>query len=153
VLQFYGSVTEYHISQACTNFPNSRGHLKILGIRCVTCSKLYTRAGEQNLWARAHNVYNLEETLSRTHGNFKSKISSWGSSIIINSHGIIIIAYSNCIINARIITIFLIKASSRNVTRKKKDCCYFLFKKQTVKRSVQCHVFAHSPPDRRPNDK
>jgi hypothetical protein len=29
----------------------------------------------------------------------------------------------------------------------------FCLNKKTVKRSVQCHVFAHSPPDRRPNDK
>jgi hypothetical protein len=33
------------------------------------------------------------------------------------------------------------------------ECRFFLFQKQTVKRSVQCHVFAQSPPDRRPNDK
>ena len=54
VFQFYMSVLEYHISQACTNFPISRGHLKILGTRW---SKFYTRAGEQNLRACAPNVY------------------------------------------------------------------------------------------------
>jgi len=27
------------------------------------------------------------------------------------------------------------------------------YQKKTVKRSVQCHVFAQSPPGRRPNDK
>jgi bacterioferritin-associated ferredoxin len=29
-------------------------------------------------------------------------------------------------------------------------CCRFLLQKQTVKRSAQCHVFAQTPPDRRP---
>ena len=32
-------------------------------------------------------------------------------------------------------------------------CYYFLFGKKTVTPSVPCHVFAQSPPDRRPNDK
>ena len=32
-------------------------------------------------------------------------------------------------------------------------CYCFLFQKQTVKRSAQCHIFAQSPPARRPNDK
>jgi hypothetical protein len=33
------------------------------------------------------------------------------------------------------------------------DCCYLLLEKKTVKRAVQCHVFAQSPPGRRPIDK
>ena len=50
------------------------------------------------------------------------------------------------------------KASLRNAIRRKIygdcGCCYcFLFEKKTVKRSVQRHVFAQSPPDRRPHDK
>ena len=32
-------------------------------------------------------------------------------------------------------------------------CYYFLHKKKIVKRFVQCHVFARSPPNRHPNDK
>ena len=32
-------------------------------------------------------------------------------------------------------------------------CYYLLFEQQTVKRSVQCHVFSQSPPGRRPSDK
>ena len=32
-------------------------------------------------------------------------------------------------------------------------CCHVLFEKKTVKRAVQCHVFAQSPPGRRPSDK
>jgi hypothetical protein len=32
-------------------------------------------------------------------------------------------------------------------------CCYFLLKKKIVKRFAQCHVFAQSPPGRRPIDK
>ena len=32
-------------------------------------------------------------------------------------------------------------------------CYCFLFEKTTVKRFVQCHVFAQSPPGRYPNDK
>ena len=32
-------------------------------------------------------------------------------------------------------------------------CYHFLFDKKTVKRFVQCHVFAHSPSGRHPNDK
>jgi hypothetical protein len=32
-------------------------------------------------------------------------------------------------------------------------CCHILFEKKTVKRNVQCHVFAQSPPGRRPSDK
>ena len=30
---------------------------------------------------------------------------------------------------------------------------YFLFENKIVKRLVQCHVFAKSPPDRHSNDK
>jgi hypothetical protein len=30
---------------------------------------------------------------------------------------------------------------------------YFLFENKIVKRFAQCHVFAQSPPSRRPNDK
>ena len=60
VFQFYRRVLEYHLSNTCTNFPNSRGHLKILGTRCVTCC----RAGEQNLRARAHNVYKFRRNPS-----------------------------------------------------------------------------------------
>jgi len=33
------------------------------------------------------------------------------------------------------------------------DRCYFRFEKKTVKRSVQCHVFAQSPPGRHPREK
>jgi len=32
-------------------------------------------------------------------------------------------------------------------------CYYFMLKKKTVKRFVQCHVFAQSPPGRRSSDK
>jgi hypothetical protein len=32
-------------------------------------------------------------------------------------------------------------------------CYYFMFKKKTVKRFAQCHVFAQSPPGRRSSDK
>ena len=32
-------------------------------------------------------------------------------------------------------------------------CCCFLFDKKSVKRSVQCHLFARTPPDRRHSDK
>ena len=32
-------------------------------------------------------------------------------------------------------------------------CCCFLFQKQTVNRSAQCHVLVQSPPHRRSNDK
>jgi len=32
-------------------------------------------------------------------------------------------------------------------------CCYFLFEMKTIKRFFQCHVFAQSPPGRRPDDK
>jgi len=32
-------------------------------------------------------------------------------------------------------------------------CYHFLFEKRTVKRSVQCHVFAQSPTGPHPNDK
>jgi hypothetical protein len=32
-------------------------------------------------------------------------------------------------------------------------CCYFLFQKQTVKRSAQCNVSAQSPTGQHPNDK
>jgi hypothetical protein len=32
-------------------------------------------------------------------------------------------------------------------------CYCFLFEMKTVKRSAQCHVFAQSPPGRRPDDK
>jgi len=56
-----------------------------------------------------------------------------------------------------IIITFSIKTSSRNAIRKKcgSNWCfyYFLFETKTVKLSVQCHVFAQSPPDRHPNDK
>ena len=51
---------------------------------------------------------------------------------------------------------FLIKASSRKATSKRENnwgCCYFLFEKKTVKLFVHCHVFAQSPPGRRPTDK
>jgi hypothetical protein len=55
-----------------------------------------------------------------------------------------------------IIIIIVIKASSRNAIRNTwqyQGCYNVLFHKHTVKRSAQCHVFARSPPDRRPNDK
>jgi hypothetical protein len=57
----------------------------------------------------------------------------------------------------RIIILFRIKTSSRNAIGTKcgsnRGCFCFLFEKKAVKRSAQCHVFAHSPPDRRPKDK
>ena len=57
----------------------------------------------------------------------------------------------------RTVTAFLTKASSRKAIRRMYGynwgCYYFLFEKQTVNCSVQCHVFAQSPPSRHPNDK
>ena len=54
------------------------------------------------------------------------------------------------------IIIFLTMSSSRNGIRRKYGsnwgCYYFLFEKTTVKRFVQCHVFAQSPPGRYSND-
>ena len=56
-----------------------------------------------------------------------------------------------------IIVIFVIKSSTRKAIRNKmwqqQGCYCFLSQKQTVKLSIRCHVFAQSPPDRRPNDK
>jgi len=51
----------------------------------------------------------------------------------------------------------MIKPSSSNAIRTKYGsnwgCYCFLFEKKTPKRSVQCHIFAQSPPGRHPNDK
>jgi hypothetical protein len=52
---------------------------------------------------------------------------------------------------------FLTKASSKNAKReeiwKQLGCYCFLFGKKIVKSFVQCHVFAHSLPDKHPKDK
>ena len=56
-----------------------------------------------------------------------------------------------------LIIILLKKTASRKAIRTKYrsnwGCCCFLFQKKTLKRSAQCHVFAQSPPGRRPNEK
>jgi len=56
-----------------------------------------------------------------------------------------------------IIIIFLIKASSRKAVRKKiwkeLELLYLPFEQKIVKRFVQCHVFAQSPPGQLSNDK
>jgi hypothetical protein len=55
------------------------------------------------------------------------------------------------------IIIFLIKASSRNATRKNLEVAGAATTtsvlKRRLKRFVHCHVFAQSPPGRRLNDK
>jgi hypothetical protein len=52
---------------------------------------------------------------------------------------------------------FLIKSSSKNVTKKEtwqyQGCCYFLFEKKILKLFVQRQVIAHSLPGQRRNDK
>ena len=93
---------------------------------------------------------NLEVILSRTHGNFEEQnIIIYCIIINVNYNYIVINVYS-------IIIVFLTKCSSRNAIKKvslNRAATTACLKQKTVKRSVQCHVFAQSPPGRRPNDK
>jgi len=108
---------------------------------------------------------NFEEILSLVHGNFDEQNKVLEPSITIINHCIIIIVII-IIINAcyiyivklmhSIIITFIIKVSSWNAIRKCRSnwgCCCFLFDREIVKHFIQCHVFAQSPPARRPNDK
>jgi hypothetical protein len=83
--------------------------------------------------------------------NFKGKIRYLSlPQIIINYCIIMTNKHYNYIINAKC-NYYI---SSRNAIKCGSNCgCYnILLQKQTVTHSVQCHVFAWSPPDRRPSD-
>ena len=110
---------------------------------------------------------NMKEILSPAHGNFEKQNMILEPSIIVIDYCIVIIIIIIIIINEyynyvlyimhSTVTAFLQKAFSRKAIRRiygcNWGCYYFLFEKQTVKRSVQCHVFAQSPPGQHPNGK
>jgi hypothetical protein len=83
---------------------------------------------------------------------FKGKIRHWSLPQIIINYCIIM---TNKNYNYIIHALGNYYISSRNVIKCGSNCgCYYLlFKKKKVTRFVPCHVFAQSPPDRRPNDK
>jgi hypothetical protein len=104
------------------------------------------------LRAHAQTDYTFQKKLFRVPMRiFKGKIRYWSLPQIIMNYCIIMATkYYNFMTNPQC-NYYI---SSRNAIKCGSNCgCYyFLFKKKNVKRSVQCHVFARSPPDRRPND-
>jgi hypothetical protein len=112
----------------------------------------YTKAGE-SFWGHMPKLtIHVEEIISRANDNFKGKIRYWSLPQIIINYCIIIIIiitnkYYNYISNAHcnyyIFSRYAVKCGS--------NCgCYYFLSKMNVTPFVQCHVFAQSPPDRRP---
>ena len=98
-----------------------------------------------------------KKSLSRTHGNIEDKNKVLESSIIIvNCHIIIRNLYNEWIVS------LLCYTSSECLPEENVEeenltlnggCYKLLFEKKAVNRFAQCHLFAKSPPGRRPNDK
>jgi len=118
----------------------------------------YVSVGEP-FWGRVPKLsINFDEILSRSQGSSEeqNKVLEPSTIIycnIINAH----YNYNSSLIHSKII-IFLINASSRNAIRERiwKYLGLLLLLpvwKEHCKTFFQSHVFAQSPPDRRPSDK
>jgi len=93
-------------------------------------------------------------------GNFEEQNKALEPFIIILNYRIIIIINACCnyvTINAQYMYCIPNKGLPEECDKRTRGsnwgCYCFLFHKQTVQRSIQCHVFAQSPPGRCPNDK
>jgi hypothetical protein len=112
------------------------------------------------LRARPQTVHKFGRNISRARENFDEHSKVLESSIIIINYYIISVlrhVWLYCTIDVQY-NYYISnkghleecgKAGSVAVT----GCRYFLFQKTTLKQPAHCHVFAQSPPERRPNDK